>query len=189
MRLKDDTKINSIFKAATELTSEVGLDKLTMSSIAKKAKVAAGTLYIYFDSKEQLLNELYMHLLMGGTLSILPSIQHLPLKKQFQVIWSNVLKFRVSNSSEVIFMHQFRYSSYVSAESNKLDEQFISFINNLLDRGKEELIVKDIDNDLIIPMLYGYANTLARQLSLDKVDVTDEIINQTFSICWDAIKS
>ncbi|MUH37354.1 TetR/AcrR family transcriptional regulator [Zobellia amurskyensis] len=189
MRVKDDTKVNTIFEATTKLTSELGLSRLTMSSIAKKAKMACGTLYIYFDSKEQLLNELYKHLLISGTLSLLPSIQHLPLKKQFFVIWSNVLKFRVSNSCEVIFMHQFRYSSFVSEETSNLDKQFLNFIKDLLDQGKEELIIKNMDNCLLVPLLYGYANTLARQMAIDKVVLTDAIIEQSFHVCWDAIKS
>ena len=189
MRIKDNTKVNAIFEATTELTSELGLSNLTMSSIAKRAKMACGTLYIYFDSKEQLLNELYKHLLLSGTFSMLPSIQHFPLKKQFSVIWSNVLQFRVSNSSEVVFMHQFRYSSFVSEETSNLDEQFLNFIRGLLDRGKQELIIKDIDNGLLVPLLYGYANTLARQLVLDRTELTQEKIEQSFQVCWDAIKS
>nr|WP_262897841.1 hypothetical protein [Zobellia russellii] len=120
---------------------------------------------------------------------MLPSIQHFPLKKQFSVIWSNVLQFRVSNSSEVVFMHQFRYSSFVSEETSKLDEQFLNFIRGLLDRGKQELIIKDIDNGLLVPLLYGYANTLARQLVLDRTELTQEKIEQSFQVCWDAIKS
>ncbi|MBU3027336.1 TetR/AcrR family transcriptional regulator [Zobellia galactanivorans] len=189
MRVRDDTKINTIFEATTALTSEVGLSRLTMSSIAQRAKMASGTLYIYFDSKERLLNELYMHLFVGSTLSILPSIGHLPLKKQLSIIWAKVLWFRVTNSSEVIFMHQFRYSVYASEETHKLDDQFVGFIKNLLGQGKEELIIKNIDSDLIIPLFYGYANNLARQMAMDEVEITDAIIDQTFHLCWDAIKS
>ncbi|WP_194526283.1 TetR/AcrR family transcriptional regulator [Zobellia roscoffensis] len=189
MRVKDDTKISTIFEATVELTSEVGLNKLTMSSIAEKAQLASGTLYIYFDSKEKLLNELYKHLLVRGTLSLLPSVQHLPLKKQFWVIWSNVLKLCVSNSSEVVFMHQFRYSSYVSEETNELDEQFLSYLKTMLNKGKEELIVKNIDNRLMISLLYGYANTFSRQLVKDKIELTDSLMEQSFRVCWDAIKS
>lgn len=189
MRLKDDAKIDAIFDATISLTGEVGLNKLTMSSIAERANMASGTLYIYFEGKEQLLNELYKTLMLKGTLSLLPSISHLPLKKQLQTIWSNVLKFRISNSSQVIFMHQFRYSPLISHEALQLDEQFVAHIVKLLDEGKKELIVKAIDNDFLFPLLYGYANNLARHLTAKKIQLTEKICDQTFGICWDALRA
>lgn len=189
MRLKDDAKIEAIFEAAVALTGQQGLDRLTMSAIAKRAKIASGTLYIYFNGKDQLLNELYRHLMLKGTLSLLPSISHLPLKQQLYTIWSNVLKFRISNSSQVAFMHQFRYSSFISEESRKMDEQFVNHVVALLNAGKQELIVKDMDNDILFPLLYGYVNNLARHFTSKKKELTEKIIVQTFGICWDAIKA
>lgn len=189
MRLKDDAKVKAIFKSTIALTGEVGIAGLKMSSIAKKAKIASGTLYIYFKGKEELLNELYKHLILGGTLSILPNIAHLPIKKQLFAIWSNVVKFRVSNSSEVAFMHQFRYSPFMTKTTAELDLRLINHVLGLIDAGKKELIVKDVDNDLLLPLLYGYANDLAIQLVKKKVKLTEEIIDQTFVICWDAMKA
>ncbi|NNE76978.1 MAG: TetR/AcrR family transcriptional regulator [Pricia sp.] len=189
MRLRDDTKIETIFKATISLTGEVGLDKLTMSAIAKRADIAIGTLYIYFEGKDQLLNALYKELILKGTLSLLPSIAHLPLKKQLFTIWANVLKFRIDNSSQVAFMHQFRYSSIISDEAKNLDEQFVKHVSELLEAGKSEFIVKDIDNDLLFPLLYGYVNNLARHLVEKNIKLSEKIIDQTFGICWDAIKA
>lgn len=160
-----------------------------MSSIADKANIASGTLYIYFDSKEQLLNELYKNLMLKGTFALLPSIAHLPLKHQLFTIWSNVLKFRISNSSQVAFMHQFRYSSLISEESKMMDEQFVDHILKLLNAGKKELIVKDVDNDILFPLLYGYVNNLARHFTAKEIKLTEKMIEQTFGICWDALKS
>jgi len=189
VRLKDDSKIEAIFEATVALTSRKGLHGITMSAIAKKAKIASGTLYIYFEGKEQLLNELYKHLMLKGTLSLLPSIAHLPLKQQLFTIWSNVLRFRISNSSQVAFMHQFRYSSYISEESRKMDEQFVDHLMSLLNAGKKEFIVKDMDNNILFPLMYGYVNNLARHFSSKKISLTEKVVEQTFVICWDAIKA
>jgi len=189
VRLKDDGKIEAIFEATIALTSTKGLNGLTMSAIAKKAKIASGTLYIYFEGKEQLLNELYRYLMLKGTLSLLPSIAHLPLKQQLFTIWSNVLKFRISNSSQAAFLHQFRYSSFLSEESRKVDEQFVGHLVAFLNAGKKEFIVKDMDNNILIPLMYGYVNNLARHLALKKIKMTEKIVEQTFVICWDAIKA
>lgn len=189
MRLKDDAKVEAIFNAAISLTAEVGLHRLTMSAIAERAQIASGTLYIYFKGKDQLLNAIYQRLISEGSLSLLPAISHFPIKQQLFDIWSNVLNFRASNSQEVAFMHEFRYSEFIADEAKELDRAFVGHILKLLDAGKEELIIKDVSNDILFPVLYGYADNLARQLAYKRIAITPEIIRQTFGICWDAIKA
>lgn len=189
MRLKDDAKIEAIFEAAVSLTGELGLDRLTMSAIAKRANIASGTLYVYFDGKEQLLNELYKNLMLRGTLSLLPSISHLPLKRQLMAIWSSVLHFRVANSAQVAFMHQFRYSSLISYDARNLDEKFLEHVSRLLNEGKKEYIVKDVENEFLFPLLYGYVNSLARDMVSKNIALTDTVVDTTFGICWDALKA
>ncbi|WP_209406143.1 TetR/AcrR family transcriptional regulator [Pseudozobellia sp. WGM2] len=189
MRLKDDAKVEAIFNATIELTGEVGLNRLTMSAIATRAKIASGTLYIYFNGKEQLLNNLYKRLISEGTLSLLPAITHLPIKQQIFNIWSSVLKFRMDNTSEVAFMHEFRYSPLISDKAKEMDKEFVLHVLRLLNEGKKELIVKDLDNDVLFPLLYGYVDNLARHLTHKKIKLTPEIVRQTFQVCWDAIKA
>jgi AcrR family transcriptional regulator len=45
---------NHIIKTATELFARYGLKKTTMDEIAENAGIAKGTIYIYFESKENL---------------------------------------------------------------------------------------------------------------------------------------
>jgi AcrR family transcriptional regulator len=56
---RDEHKIEQIFQATLVLVKEKGLAGITMGEIARAAKIATGTLYIYFESKEQLINELF----------------------------------------------------------------------------------------------------------------------------------
>ena len=53
----DDNKRDKILLAAQELFSERGYHETTVEEIAKLAGIAKGTVYIYFDSKEQLFKE------------------------------------------------------------------------------------------------------------------------------------
>lgn len=50
---------NKIFTAATELFNEMGFDKVTIRDICKKAEVALGTFYLHFNSKHEILYEIY----------------------------------------------------------------------------------------------------------------------------------
>jgi AcrR family transcriptional regulator len=59
VKLKDENKIDDIFKATLKLVKLNGLSGITMQSVAKEAKIATGTLYIYFKSKESLITRLF----------------------------------------------------------------------------------------------------------------------------------
>jgi AcrR family transcriptional regulator len=60
-RVRSPKKRNAILQAAVHEIAKVGLGAPT-AKIAKRAGVAAGTLFIYFPNKEDLLNALYIEL-------------------------------------------------------------------------------------------------------------------------------
>lgn len=56
--MKTSGKRSDIIKASMELISEQGFHGAPMSGIAAKAGVATGTIYRYFDSRNELITEL-----------------------------------------------------------------------------------------------------------------------------------
>jgi len=56
-----EEKRDAILKAATELVAEIGTGAAT-AQIAKRAGVADGTLFTYFPTKDDLLNQLYLEI-------------------------------------------------------------------------------------------------------------------------------
>ena len=56
-------KREAILAAALRLIARLGLHATPMSAVAKAAGVAAGTLYLYFPSKEAMINALYLEVL------------------------------------------------------------------------------------------------------------------------------
>src|SRR5580704_10832555 len=60
-RPQSKDKRNAILDAATEVVAKLGTGAPT-AKIANEAGVAEGTLFIYFSSKDELLNQLYLTL-------------------------------------------------------------------------------------------------------------------------------
>ena len=56
-------KREAILAAALRLIARLGLHAAPMSAVAREAGVAAGTLYLYFPSKDAMINALYLELL------------------------------------------------------------------------------------------------------------------------------
>ena len=57
-----EDKRTAILEATLKLISENGFHGTAMSKVAKEAGVSAGIIYHYFDSKDELIDELYRHI-------------------------------------------------------------------------------------------------------------------------------
>src|SRR5215203_2564488 len=67
-------KRQAILAAALRLIARLGLHAAPMSAVARDAGVAAGTLYLYFPSKEAMINALYLEVLEDRDRSMLGDI-------------------------------------------------------------------------------------------------------------------
>ncbi|MCE7995780.1 MAG: TetR/AcrR family transcriptional regulator [Roseivirga sp.] len=189
MKPKDEKKLQAIFNATLSLTGQEGIVGLTMSKIAKTAKIGIGTLYVYFESKEELVNELYRQLKTGGTLSMIDDLKALPVKPQLLEVWKRTLQYRVENHAQMVFMEQFLNSPFISEESRGLSYQFTAYLTDLLETGQQQMIIKQADEAILMNLLSGYSRQLAAHLVDTKTPLTEKVINESFSLCWDAIKS
>lgn len=79
---KADTR-ESVRKAAFELFSEVGFDETTTSAIAKRAGVAAGTVFVHASDKVDLLSMVMHDLIAEVTAERFASLPQGPLIERF----------------------------------------------------------------------------------------------------------
>ena len=59
MRLKDEDKKQRIKDAVVQLVLRDGIDGISVSKIAKEAGVSSSTIYVYYDSKEAMMAEVF----------------------------------------------------------------------------------------------------------------------------------
>ncbi|MEM9675326.1 MAG: TetR/AcrR family transcriptional regulator [Cyclobacteriaceae bacterium] len=189
MRPRDEQKIDAIFAAVIKLTGSVGIAGLKMTDIAREAGVADGTLYTYFRNKEELLNSVYYQLKRKGVLAIVDGSEHLPVKIQLYKMWESSLKYLVTEPAETIFLEHFRVSPFISEDNKKLSQQLGQYLERLLERGKEEMIIKPLSNELLISLLTGFLKDYTRHLVNHGLKVTEARVQESFALSWDAIKA
>ncbi len=189
MKPKDEQKRQAIFRATLALTGEMGIAGIKMSAIAKRANIGSGTLYVYFQSKEELLNTLYAELKAQSSMSILEDISDLPVKMKLFELWKSSLRYRLEHQDEVVFMEQFAFSPFASEASKKISQQFSDFLFGVLDEGKTQMIIKNTSNDILVALLSGFVRDLALTCDRTGIVVNDQLLQASFGICWDALKS
>jgi TetR/AcrR family transcriptional regulator, fatty acid metabolism regulator protein len=71
-------KRDLILEKAIEVFAQRGSQQTTVADIAKKAKIAQGTVYVYFSSKEELLNECMQQIIGTEIDSIIEATKDIP---------------------------------------------------------------------------------------------------------------
>ena len=102
-------KKQALLKAAIELFAKDGFWNTTTANIAKHAAVATGTLFIYFPTKNYLLDEVYLMIKHEA----LAEVQREPkLHASFQAVFKEIhtrqLKWGLANPKKFPLMLQLR---------------------------------------------------------------------------------
>jgi len=189
MKLKDPDKVSLIYNATLRLVRQNGLTGLTMAAIGKEAQMGMGTIYVYFKSKEELINSLFKRLKSLNTSRIYaPIAPHAPFMLNLRQLYESYLQNRIDFYEEHFFVEQCSNSHFLDEESRRLDAAAFEGVFALLERGKQEMIVKDLDNALLTAQMMGAANEIASMIMKNNQKLTPGILEQAFILGWDSIK-
>ena len=98
-----------IFQATEQLMAEGGLQSLSMQKIAKKANISAGTIYLYFKNKDELLSQLAERIFHTFEQAIQQDYDETQsLFEQYRKIWWNLWNLLQQEPNLVINMSQYR---------------------------------------------------------------------------------
>jgi len=191
--MKHADKRNEIIIAALELISEQGFHKAPMSMIARKAGVGAGTIYIYFENKDALINEIYIELEKKITAAIQEGYSvSQPIKERFMHLWIGLLWYIIEHPLDFRYMEQYHNSPY--GASLRRDRVLgktgdSSIFKDLFEEGISSRTVKELPIVMIFALAFGPMAFLARDHSLGLIKLEDAHIMQAATACWEAIKN
>jgi len=190
MRVRDEQKIESVHTATLVLVARIGLAGLTISMIAKEAGVAAGTIYIYFKNKEDLLLEVYKEVKKRFRSKVFTDYNpEKPIKESFRKMWDNLLSYSVANYQEQVFLQQFNISPYIrEKEALSFTKQVLSPLLEVIHTGQKQDLIKNDPDSLIQQLLFGFANQLAPLIHENPGILTKDFTATSFGYFWDAVK-
>jgi TetR/AcrR family transcriptional regulator, repressor of fatR-cypB operon len=190
MKQKDSQKLEAIFNATLTLVSQVGLAGITMSDIAKEAKIGTGTLYVYFKTKDELIAELYNKCKKTSYTHFFKNYdKNEPFKIGFKRIWLNMFQYRLNRFSEALFVEHFYHSPFITNEVKIATSQLIKPLFDLAERGKSEQVFKNIDTMLLLTYMVGTINELVNLSIYNQTELSQNTIETAFQMCWDGLKS
>jgi AcrR family transcriptional regulator len=190
VRVKDIHKVDLIYKSSLELIRTDGIAGLTMSKLARRAGLATGTLYIYFKSKEELLNTLYLKLNAESAERFMMGYDpEVSLQSSLKKVWLNYLKHRIEHYDESIFLEQYYRSPFISKDHLEKAESMKTPVHSLIRRGKEEGFIRDdVEDEMLFLAMLGFIRELADEHVTSVYELNKERIEKAFQLSWDTVR-
>jgi TetR/AcrR family transcriptional repressor of multidrug resistance operon len=181
-------KRETVLNSTLTLIRQYGFHGTPMSMIAKHAGVAAGTIYHYFESKDDLIDALYVHVSSKLVAALLVGDdESKPYKERFFHSMMNHYNFYLRNQDILFFMEQYANSPYAKP---RRDENYKRFepIMKFYEYGMKNNYFKNIDLRLLMPTIKGTLVTAANFQLSEHMVFTDEDIMVVIDMIWDGIK-
>ena len=150
-RPKSEGKRNAILDAATSLFAERGLAAAPTSEISRRADVAEGTLFTYFETKDDLINSLYREIkleLADAMMSDFPRKKN--VRTRLRHVWDRYVNWGIANPKQRKVLAQLQVSEVVTKESKDAGgAPFVEFQTMIRDAIEQRIFRNDLPEELI----------------------------------------
>jgi AcrR family transcriptional regulator len=182
-------KRSLILKAALNLISENGFHGTPMSLMAQEADVGVGTIYRYFASKEELINELYKEIKINLTKAMLRGYsESLPIRERFRQIWINLANYYLQNPQELRFLEQYSNSPYITGLTRQENAQTWEPVVAFFRYAQEQQVMKDIPLEILSSFVNGAIISLVKLHHAGDLVLDDQAMEIAVNASWDAVK-
>ena len=189
IRQKCDKKRVALLNATLHLVNNQGFHAAPMSKIAKMAEMSPATIYIYFENKQDLINQLYLEMKASFSAFAFQNYnEEACVKESFKQIWFNIANFKLNKIEESNFLSQCDNTPIINEEIKREGLKHLQPLVDLWERGKTEGVLKQITPYLMYAFAIYPLNFLTNNQYKNSCDLTDERINTAFNVAWDSIK-
>ncbi len=190
MKTRDERKEESVFNASIKIINEEGLTNVSMSKIAKEAGVSPATLYIYYDSKTDLLLKVFLEarkrLFSACSQGVDPDGD---VREGVMRFGRNIYQYIKEYPAYFSFLEQSVTSPLVMSMSEDDEVQpYSPQIVRLFNNGILKKELKDSSASLLIEVVYQLVARLGNDAHRSSSNLSGGYtLDELLVIAWDAV--
>lgn len=179
-------KRTAIIEAAIETFAKKGFHKTKISDIARAADVADGTVYLYFDNKDDLLIKSFDELISGKLDELKKMVEG---EETFLARLTMFFDYHVRLFTEKPYIARFmaielRQSTefYEKFPDYQPIKRYLNYLQELIDEAKKEGSIRDVDTLGLSYLMFGTMDFVltewsTRAQSFDLLEIKDKIVD------------
>ncbi|WP_338083313.1 TetR/AcrR family transcriptional regulator [Formosa algae] len=185
---KSEIKRAALVKATIHLVNNQGFHAAPMSKIAKMANVSPATIYIYFENKQDLVNQVYKEVKAEYMQYAFETFNaDASIAEGFELVWRRMAEYKLKDIEKGFFLSQCENTPMIDTSSRQDGIKNLKPLLDLWDRGITEGIIKPLSHQL----LYAFSiYPLAFLLNAEKrgdLKITTAHLNEAYQAAWASI--
>lgn len=166
MKNRNGEKYHRIIKAATKVFAKKGFFQAKVSDIAREAQVADGTIYLYFENKDDVLICLFeeqMKVVLENMVEQISEEKDAIKKIERFALTHLKLIERNKNMAEIIQVELRQSSKFMKEYKNEKFMRYLNLIGDVIKEGQEKgIFKKDIIPDIAKRAFFGALDEMSR---------------------------
>lgn len=191
MRPLDPIKETAIIKAVFKIAGQYGLAGITISRISREAGIGTGSLYTYFRTKEELIQEAYFRVEHLLTQNMYKGFElNKEIRLSMKTIYMNTLKYRLEYYNETVFIDQYIQSDYVQLNlAKQLNDFEVQHkpLYELIKKGQKEGLFMQLPCFTIINFINGAIRSTSNGIVQNLVSSSTQSVDDAFEMIWKGI--
>ncbi len=186
---KQSEKRKAILEASLNLFCEKCFQDTSTASISQAANVGTGTLFCYFDSKEDLVNELYLQSKEEFAEYMENGVwEHKTFKTQLKHVLDRTIEWYRLNPKRITFMSQYRSSSLITKTTRTKAMERFTVIGDIIKKAVENGEASTTSVELLTALISGYFH-MAAQFLMDNASEANlkSWQEEAFSVIWKGV--
>lgn len=187
---KTGDKLGDIRRATIAEVVECGSSAASVNTIAKRAGLAVGTVYRYYDSKDHLLRAAYLAIKAELHNAMVEAVANVAgSKPRIRALWFAVLNYAHEHPQSFLFaevvVNDMILTDQERADVDEMAQQTRAFIAEAIADGT----VRDLDTQAIITVLSAPALQLGRKAAMSGKTLDKAHAEEIFELCWRSIEA
>ncbi|CAM4106444.1 MULTISPECIES: TetR/AcrR family transcriptional regulator [Flavobacterium] len=186
---KSIEKRDALLKATLCLVNNGGIQEASMAKVAKLANVSPATIYLYFDSKQDMVNQLYLDVKQSFTDAAFKNLlTDSSVKENFEKIWFNMVDFKLHQKEEASFLSQCDNTPMIDEQTRQKGLTFLTPLFDLWIKGKQQGIIKELSPYLLYAFTIYPLAFLMNMENRKLCELGDAVLKDAYQAAWDSIK-
>ncbi|SLN60338.1 putative HTH-type transcriptional regulator [Pseudoruegeria aquimaris] len=166
---------------------EKGLSGLTVGGVVARAKVSAGTVYVHFANKDDMLRQCYLELKRAFHEASTTGRDLPDTAAMIRSMWVHMFEWVAAHPLEFLFLEQASLANILTPEQAGEVRLYAEDIAALLRRGVEDGTLAPLDPDVLSLLLTAPAMQLARKAVAQGQAISTDDVDLIFNRVWRAI--
>lgn len=185
---KSIDKRTALLKATLVLVNNGGIQGASMAKVAKIANVSPATIYLFFENKQDLVNQLYLSVKAAYAAAAFEDYNPKnEVKLSFEKIWQAMALYKLNFKEEASFLSQCDNTPMIDEATRQEGLKELTPLFELWEKGQKEGLIKDISPYLLYAHSIYPMSFLMNMDSRGIYSLNQTIINQAFECAWDSI--